>query len=130
MDRLFLDANILFSAAYQAGARLQLFWRLKNVVLCSSQYAVEEARSNLEKEEHKARLSRLLWRVQLFDAAQFVPVGSIRLPKKDVPILLGAIGARATHLITNDLRHFGPYFGKKIERILICSPSGYLKRRK
>lgn len=53
MDRLFLDANILFSAGYRAGARLQIFWKLKGVVLCSSQYAVEEARSNLENEDQK-----------------------------------------------------------------------------
>lgn len=130
MDRLFLDANILFSAGYRAGARLQIFWKLKDVVLCSSQYAVEEARSNLENEEQKARLSRLLWKVELFDAAPQALIGGIRLPEKDVPILLGAIGARATHLISTDLQHFGLYFGRKIEGILICSPSGYLKRRK
>lgn len=130
MDRLFLDANILFSAAYQAGARLQIFWKIKDVMLCSSQYAVEEARANLENESQKSRLTRLLWRVELSDAGPREFAGGSRLPEKDVPILLGAMEARATHLISGDRRHFAPYFGKKIEGILICSPSGYLKRRK
>jgi len=47
MDRLFLDTNVLFSAAYQPGARLLQIWKLKNVV-CSSRYALAEASINLE----------------------------------------------------------------------------------
>jgi uncharacterized protein len=50
--------------------------------------------------------------------------------KKDAPILLAAIAARATHLITGDVRHFGPYFGKQIEGILVLSPADYLGRRR
>jgi len=129
MDRPFLDANILLSAAYEAGARLRMFWRSKDVALCSSHYAVGEARVNLEEEEQKSRLNRLLWKVELFDEASREIIGGIRLPEKDVPILLGAIGAKATHLISSDLRRFGMYFGKRIKGILIVSPSGYLKRR-
>jgi len=52
----------------------------------------------------------------------------VLLPDKDVPILLAAIEARATHLITGDLRHFGPYFGKKIQGILVLPPRNYLKK--
>jgi len=55
-----------------------------------------------------------------------MPAG-ISLPEKDRPILLAAMDARTTHLITGDLRHFGPYFGKTIEGILIVTPSQYLK---
>lgn len=53
----------------------------------------------------------------------------ILLPEKDVPMMLAAIEARATHLLTGDLRHFGPYFGKKISGVLIVSPGDYLKDR-
>jgi uncharacterized protein len=129
MDRLFLDANILFSAAYEANARLQKLWRLKDVVLCSSHYAVEEAKANLEDQAQKSRLVRLVRKVEMFDAASREVIGVVRLPEKDVLILLGAIEARAIHLISCDLQHFGPYFGKKIEGILVVTPSGYLKRR-
>src|SRR5215470_17113877 len=114
MDRVFLDANVLFSAAYQPNAGLVRLWKLRKVTLCSSRYALEEARINLADETQKERLSRLAIRLEFFDAAtQHLPRG-IALPDKDVPILLAAIEARATHLLTGDMRHFGAYFGKKI----------------
>ena len=50
MDRLFLDANILFSAAYRPIAGLVQFWKLEDAIFCSSHYAVEESRYQLEKE--------------------------------------------------------------------------------
>ena len=57
MDRLFLDANVLFSAAYRPGAGLLQLWKLDNAVLCSSRYALAEARINLDEEEQRARLT-------------------------------------------------------------------------
>jgi hypothetical protein len=130
MDRLFLDANVLVSAALANNARLQVFWKFRHAALCSSRYAVEEARANLEEHEQKSRLARLLWKVELFDAAPRAIPDGVRLPGQDVPILLGAIEARASHLITGDVQHFGQYYGKKTEGVLIVSPAGYLKRRK
>ncbi len=129
MDRLFLDANVLFSAAYRADARLVQFWRLKDAILCSSHYALQEARINLAENAQRRRLVKLARRVRLFDAARRDLPGGLSLPEKDTPILLAAIEAQATHLITGDTRHFGPYFGKQIEGILILSPSEYLKTR-
>ena len=129
MDRLFLDANILFSAAYRADAGLAEFWRLNDVVLCSSRYAMEEARINLTKEAQRRRLVKLSREVRLFDAGERELPGELTLPDKDVPIVLAAIEARATHLITGDVRHFGAYFGKQIEGILVLPPAEYLKKR-
>lgn len=127
MDRLFLDANILFSAAYRANAGLAEFWRLKDTILCSSHYALEEARFNLVEGKQRRRLTRLARHIRLFDAAQRELPPDISLPEKDVPILLAAIAARATHLITGDVRHFGAHFGKAVEGILILSPAEYLQ---
>jgi uncharacterized protein len=62
MDRLFLDASVLFSAAYRAKAGLLQFWKLKNVALCSSRYALEEARINLAKDPQKRRLEKRIVR--------------------------------------------------------------------
>ena len=45
------------------------------------------------------------------------PAKSRSSPDKEVPILLAAIEARATHLFTGDLRHFGPCFGKKVSNL-------------
>lgn len=69
MHRLFLDANVLFSAAYRPDAGLLALWKLKNTVLCSSRYAIEEARINLNEEEQRQRLSDLANKLQLFEAA-------------------------------------------------------------
>jgi len=129
MDRLFLDANILFSAAYRPAAGLLQLWKLRDVTLYSSRYAVEEARINLTEQDQRMRLSRLSEKVQLFEAAlRQIPQG-ISLPEKDVPILLAAIEARCTHLLTGDVRHFGPYFGNTIEGVSIILPGNYLRNR-
>ncbi|PYX27980.1 MAG: hypothetical protein DMG77_17505 [Acidobacteria bacterium] len=48
-------------------------------------------------------------------------------PSKDAPILLAAIEAQSTHLLTGDMRHFGPYLGKKVAGITIALPGDYLR---
>jgi hypothetical protein len=45
---------------------------------------------------------------------------------KDRPVLPAAIGVGATHLLTGDLRHFGPYYGKRTEGVLALPPGEYL----
>lgn len=127
MDRLFLDANVLFSAAYKIDARLLPLWKLRNVTLCSSRYALQEARINLADEDQRTRLTELSPSLQLFEAGQTSLPPRILLPGKDVPILLAAIEARATHLLTGDVRHFRAYFGKKIQGIAIMRPGEYLR---
>jgi|SRR6267154_2541658 len=127
MHRLFLDANVMFSAAWRENAGLQALWKLKYVTLCSSRYALEEARVNLTETAQLERLDRLSRKLELSDAlAERLPEG-IRLPGKDAPILLAAIEAKATHLITGDLRHFGMYFGRTIEGVMIVTPGEYLR---
>lgn len=129
MDRLFLDANVLFSAAYKIDARLLPLWKLRNVTLCSSHYALQEARINLAGEDQWTRLAELSGSLQLFEAGHTPLPPGILLPEKDAPILLAAIEARATHLLTGDVRHFRAYFGKKIEGIAITLPGKYLRSR-
>lgn len=127
MDRLFLDANVLFSAAYRNDSGLLRLWKLGNAPLCSSGYALEEARINLSDENQKIRLTKLSASLHLVEAGQVPLPRGISLPEKDVPILLAAIEARSTHLLTGDVRHFGPYFSKKIQGITIMPPGEYLR---
>jgi hypothetical protein len=96
--------------------------------LCSSRYALEEARINLDSEVQRTRLVRLTGKVQLFDAGKHELPDGVSLPGKDVPILLAAIEARATHLLSADLRHFGSYFGKRVGGILVLPLGEYLRR--
>lgn len=64
MDILFLDANILFSAAYSTQSSLKRFWELQ-VKLMSSDYAETEAQRNLSLQEQKLRLFHLMKSVEL-----------------------------------------------------------------
>jgi hypothetical protein len=48
MERVFLDANVLFSAGYKS-TRLRLLGTLPDVILLSSDYAVREAELNLKQ---------------------------------------------------------------------------------
>lgn len=130
MDRLFLDANILFSAAYRPQAGLRRLWELDDVELITSSYALQEARVNLQEPEQRERLEQLASTVRMI--ASFVnrplPAG-VTLPDKDRPILLAALDAQATHLLTGDFRDFGPYYGHVVEGILILPPADYLRSR-
>ena len=129
MDRLFLDANILFSAAYRPAAGVARLWTLLDVVLLTSDYAVEEARRNLTERDQLDRLDEFLKSVQLAAAVSLDPgLGDdITLREKDWPILGGAVAANATHLITGDRRDFGPYFGTMLLGVLITPPAEYLR---
>ncbi len=129
MERVFLHANVLFSAAYKANARLREFWNLKSVSLWSSRYSLEEARVNLSTDDQQRRLMKLAEALTLHEAGERKIPSGIHLPQKDSPILLAAIEARANYLLTGDIRHFAPYFGRKVEGVQILRPAQYLKRK-
>jgi len=127
VDRLFLDANVLFSAAYRPDGGLRRLWELAEVELVTSVYAVAEAQRNLSG-DGKIELERLLDKVSVLGTV----VGEIEplplvLPDKDQPILGGAMHAKATHLLTGDFTHFGTYYGRKVGGILIQPPADYLR---
>lgn len=129
MDILFLDANVLFSAAYRPQAGLLKFWKIPKIKLITSRYAYYEAEINLAEPTQKQRLQDLAKKLTIYDVldtdSKQLPKG-IHVPEKDVPILLAAIKVQATHLITGDFHDFGRYFGKKIEGVLILPPASYL----
>ncbi len=129
MDRIFLDANVLFSAAYWSDARLARLWQLEDVELMTSAYAAEEARLNLTREDQRTRLAELLEKVRMITGVAPLPP-SVELPEDDQPILQAALHARATHLLTGDKKHFGRLFGRRLGGILVLPPAEYFERRK
>ena len=132
MDLVFLDANVLFSAAYRPDAGLRRLWSLPGVRKITSAYAAEEARRNLSQPKQREDLEKLLASVEVIAttaSTDHLIFSTIELPDKDQPVLLAAIGAGATHLLTGDFRHFGPYYGERIEGVLILSPRDYLTSR-
>jgi len=125
MDRVFLDANVLFAAAWRSDAALQRLWELDNAELLASKYAIAEARRNLETPAQRGRLTRLLRKVRRVEDEHFTLPRNVRLPEKDMPILLAAIDGGATHLLTGERDHFGPYFRQEIGGMLILPPAEY-----
>ncbi len=130
MRRVFLDANVLFSAAWPADAGLARLWKLKDCQLLSSRYACEEARRNLPTPEQQQRLAQLVAGLQLVPDVTTggLPAG-IMLPEKDKPILLSAIRAKATDLLTGDRQHFGALYGQAVSGVTVMRPAEFLAVR-
>ena len=53
----------------------------------------------------------------------------MELADKDRPVLLAAIGVGATHLLTGDFRYLGPYYGTRVEGVLVLPLGEYLSSR-
>jgi predicted nucleic acid-binding protein len=129
VDRIFLDANVLFYAAYRPGAGIARLWDLENTELVTSGYAAEEARVNLGNQEQKRRLESLLQQIEIVQG--LAPLShSVSLPEKDRPILQAALYTNATHLLTGDNQHFGDFYGQPLMGVLVLAPAEYLRRRR
>lgn len=126
MKTAFLDANVIFSAAYAKESALLRIWKLSGVRLCTSQYALDEAARNLRGEAIE-RLAGLKITLQIVPEAdsKIIPSG-VSLREKDKPILAAAMAGRANFLVTGDARDFGAYFGKSLAGVLILRPSDFL----
>ncbi len=128
MDRLFLDANVLFSAAYRERAGLLSLWEVHDAQIITSRYAAAEARRNLSTPEQQTRLDAILDRTDLIDESDPRTIDDEkRLPEKDRPILRAAVLGKATHLITGDFSHFGRFFGERLQGVIIVPPADYLR---
>jgi predicted nucleic acid-binding protein len=126
--KIFLDANILFSAAKSDGAVRQLVALLRESghTCCVDDYVIEEARRNLATKypDGLVALEKLLRRmarasVQPPSAAL---EASLRLPAKDRPVLAAAIRLGCDALVTGDRTHFGTWYGRTIHGVTIHSP--------
>ena len=114
--RLFLDANVLFTAARTSSGKAALiidcgaegFWRL-----LTSAYAIEETRRNLERKSPTScsRPDGMLRHIDLVIPSLSTPCPDT-LPLKDRPIFQAAHTGAATHLLTGDLREFGPLMNR------------------
>ena len=127
--RVFLDANILFSAARADGAMRTLLtlFRGRSHLLVASQSVLIEASRNLERKATTVALSDL-------DAIQSTLEISNRergdrsathtawLPTKDRHVLAAAIALKCDALFTGDKTHFGAGYGERFGNVLILSP--------
>ena len=132
MDRVFLDANVLFSAAYVPGSRLLDLWSLDDVELVTSLFALEEAGRNLSAHnpEGISALDDLASKTTIVAGTRVgQPPEDVELTDRDVPILLAAIDSGCDYLLTGDKRHFDALYGKTIGGVLVQTPAQYLRSR-
>ena len=131
--RIFLDANVLFSAAQTDGAVRALIARLHESGhrLVADAHVWEEARRNLVA-RYPSRLSALdalTSTIAIFplrggdqDPESQSPE-SLPVDDKDKPVLAAAITLDCRALITGDRTHFGHLFGKAVRGVSIYSPT-------
>lgn len=130
MEKVFLDANILFSAAYKS-TRIRDLWSIDNISLISSDYAVMEAERNLIRLQ-KGNLDifqQLLGKISIVEvplSLSLIPE-TVNLVEKDSPILTGAIFSNCNYLLTGDFKHFGHLFFQTIKGVTILSVAEYFK---
>ena len=125
--RIFLDANILFSAAKSDGAISRLLELLRRAghECVADGFVAEEARRNLalKAPARSKAFEMLLGRITLA-AAQVADddLGAIGLADKDRPVLAAAIRLRCEVLVTGDRTHLGSLYGKRIRGVAVHSP--------
>jgi predicted nucleic acid-binding protein len=129
--KLFLDANVVFSAAHLAEGRAQHLVALAGAGRCdlvTSAQALEEARRNLglKSRGFDARLAAALEVVVLVAEAPREVVAwaaTEGLPAKDAPILAAAAHCGAELLVTGDARDFGRLYGRTLRGVRVVTPA-------
>jgi predicted nucleic acid-binding protein len=111
--RVFLDSNVLFSAAL-GSKPFDLLWeiaRAGKVQLVTTAYCHIEASNNLKHKrpgalDHYVKLMKIV--IEVPDDQSKLAWAHELLPDKDAPILAAAVAAGADVLVTGDLKHFMP----------------------
>jgi len=120
--KVFLDANILFSASDEKSATRRLLDLLSHSSKpVTSPHAWEEARRNLDRKRPHLLpgLDGLRHAVTITHAFKLPP--GIEVAEKDKPVIAGAIGAACTHLWTSDRLHFGALYGTTVHGVTVVS---------
>ncbi len=120
--RVFLDANILFSASFEDSHLAEFLVDLRgHVDLLTSAYAKTEAGRNIAAKQP----GRLAAHEEFSLFLELVPARlfdlNVKLVEKDRPILCGAIAGNADFLLTGDKKDFGHLFGKTVQGVKIVT---------
>jgi uncharacterized protein len=134
VNRLFLDANVLFTAAHNPAGKASLLFDIAERgywTIITSNQGVAEALHNLRRKSPNSmsRLEMLLKDVMIVPT-MIGQTCNLTLPAKDVPIYLAALHAKSSHLLTGDICHFGPYMNNpaRTKGVIICTVASYLEQ--
>jgi predicted nucleic acid-binding protein len=133
---LFLDANVLFTAVYSSAGISRALFDLAEAgccSLCTSAFALEEARRNLSLKapDRLPDIERLSGRITVVPEPAPDKVAwaqTLPLPSKDAPVMAAAAACGANVLVTGDRLHFGHLLGREVEEILVLSPREALEK--
>lgn len=137
-SRIFLDASVLFAAAYSASGASRELLRLGlegKVELFTNQTAVDEAERNLSRKAPEGvGIFRALLAALPIEVAPTPGQAEIKpllgfVVAKDAPILAGAIACRADYLATFDRQHLiGIDTSHLSTTLVIATPGDVLER--
>jgi predicted nucleic acid-binding protein len=120
MLRVFLDANVLFSASNTGSNIAKLIDLLIDKgQAVSSDFAIAEARRNiqLKRPDWSEALESLIARLEVVSSVRFdLPV---ELVEKDQPILCTAIRAKCEYLAAGDKQDFGHLYERTVECVTV-----------
>ena len=119
VKRVFLDANVLFTAAHNPDGKAALLIELGvrgHWQLFTSDYALEEAGRNLQRKFPRSLATLEEIRPALRISAHHAGIPRLSgLAGKDQPIFQAALACKATHLLTGDIRDFGRFMDRSAD---------------
>ena len=133
--KLFLDANIIFTAAYSAQGLSRGLFRLAaagKCDLCTSAFAHEETIRNMQKKapDKLTDLTTLMQQVDILPEPHpqwVIRAERLLLAAKDAPVLAAALQGKVDIFVTGDRRDFGHLFGQVLEGVKILTPADALE---
>ena len=134
--RIFIDANVLFSACHSLKGRSLALFRLAEIgrcSLCASSHVVEEARRNLANKTD-AQMNEYSGLVELLERTSEAPLKLVKwaaehdLGANDAPVLAAAVVSRADFLVTGDRTHFDGIFGRELGGVTVVTLCEALRR--
>ena len=127
--KLFLDANVLFSAAYSPVGNARLLMAAaseRGFTMLVTDHVLGEAGRNLARRavHALASLEALESWVHVVPAASMATEAAVRtlgIVLKDAPVLAAAIDCKADMFVTGDVRHFGHLYGPAVRGVRVLA---------
>ena len=123
--KIFLDANILFSASRKDSILRKFIQFLieAGYTLCTNDYARTEAERNIlaKKFVTEAEFTQF---INSIPSSNILKAGHIPdLAEKDQPVMRGALGLECDYLLTSDRKDFGIFLEHGYQTLKVGTPS-------